>query len=285
MIFLALVLLVIPVVTSFALAHVNPITTSFIAQDKLTSLIQDHPQPAYEWVDIDAISRDFLVALVAHEDQSYVTRDGPFIWNKFWERVQAATKGESDPSGSTIHQQVTKNLYFWRHRDWVRKGLEADYSFWLSRLVSRKRVLELYANSIEFVPGVYGVCAASWYYFDTAPRNLNVRQSAALVGLMPNPAAYRRGPEGGVVYQPVIRKRDGKLEKQGDLVAWSLAHINKQITNVGRNNILISLGISNWTQGSNEDTGCSGMPESVARLLKFQGEPNPLPKGMRAVRR
>src|SRR5207302_1616257 len=155
-----------PPLGALAVAHVNPPTDAFITTDLVVDLAHGRSTPAYQWVDGDAISRNLLVALVAHEDQQFLTRNGPFTIDQFIGRADDFVHGRRDPSGSTIEQQVAKNLFFWRHKDPIRKGLEAYTSWWLYHTASRKRVLELYANTIEFGPNIFGACAASWFFFD-----------------------------------------------------------------------------------------------------------------------
>ena len=98
---------------------------------------------------------------VVHEDDQLGTRFGAFDWDPFWSRAQAYTANQPDPSGSTIPQQLVKNIYPWPAHDWLRKGIEAGLSEEVATYVPKPRIVELYLNYAQFGPKLYGVCAAS----------------------------------------------------------------------------------------------------------------------------
>jgi membrane peptidoglycan carboxypeptidase len=159
-------------------------------------------QVAYEWVSIDNVSRQALEVLVSREDQELVTREWmPFDVSEFVGRARAwlSDSKDKDPSGSTIPQQLAKNLYTNGERSAWRKLWEADAALMMSLTTSNRRILEVYANIIEFGPGVYGVCAASWYYFNKPPGQLTNGDAATLVGLMPSPKTNKIDPTHGNV--------------------------------------------------------------------------------------
>jgi membrane peptidoglycan carboxypeptidase len=154
-------------------------------------------QIAYEWVSIDNVSRAALEVLVSREDQQLVTREWmPFDVSEFVDRADSWLNGgrDKDPSGSTVPQQLAKNLFTDGERSAWRKLREADLAMAMSLTTSNRRILEVYANIVEFGPGVYGVCAASWYYFDKPPGRLTAYDVATLVGLMPNPKVNKIDP-------------------------------------------------------------------------------------------
>src|SRR3712207_8039583 len=94
-----------------------------------------------------------------------------------WSRAQAHLTGEEDPSGSTIPQQVAKNLFLNQEMSAWRKAVEAALAMELAMAIDDRRMLELYVNYAQFGPTIYGVCAASWYYFDTPPHTLFPEQA------------------------------------------------------------------------------------------------------------
>lgn len=176
----------------------TPTTTAFMAADQ--ALARDPRTPpelrrelatiAYQWVDIDSMSRDFLEVLLAREDQQFLTRQAAFDAGDMWRRATAYVEGRTDPSGSTIYQQVAKNLFLDRAHTARRKAVEADLATLIALQVPKRRVLEYYANIIEFGPGIYGICAAAHYYFNEAPARVTAYEAATLVGLMPSPKTY-----------------------------------------------------------------------------------------------
>lgn len=157
--------------------------------------------PAYEWMSIGSASRPALLVLLSREDQLFPTRSLPFDPQQFAERAWAwlTEDKDGDPSGSTIPQQVAKNLFTDGKKSALRKAIEADYALLLEARLSKREIFEYYINLIEFGPGVYGLCAASFYYFDKPPSHLTRWDMATLVGLMPSPKSYTIYPTSGTV--------------------------------------------------------------------------------------
>ena len=141
------------------------------------------------------MSRHLLAATIAHEDEQLGTRKGAFDLADFQARAQAYFQGKPDPSGSTIPQQLVKNIFLWDDQSAARKGIEAVLATQFSYTLSPQRTLELYLNYAQFGPRLYGVCAASWYYFATPPWNLSDYQSAQLMGVLPLPRSGQTGPQ------------------------------------------------------------------------------------------
>lgn len=165
----------------------------------------------HQWVDIEHVSRNMLLVTMGQEDQALPDRAGAFDLDEFLERVQAHQRGEPDASGSTIPQQLVKNLILTPDQNAFRKGIEALVATELAWVVPDARVLELYVNYAQFGPRVYGVCAASWYYFGHSSRSLTKDESAQLVGLLPSPLHVRRGLDGGLWFDD--DDRDGDLDE------------------------------------------------------------------------
>ncbi|WP_136610067.1 transglycosylase domain-containing protein [Sinomonas albida] len=111
----------------------------------------------YQWVGMDHISRFVVAAALVHEDDRLGTRVGAFDWDAFWARAQAYSAGRPDPSGSTIPQQLVKNIFLWPNRDWVRNGIEAGLSQEVDFLVPKKRMMELYLNYAQLGPKLFGI--------------------------------------------------------------------------------------------------------------------------------
>ena len=100
-------------------------------------------------------------------------------------------KGKVVAGGSTISQQLAKNLFLFNKRSFVRKGQEAIATWMMERVWSKQRILEVYLNSVEFAENIYGVEAASQYYFGHSAQNMSREQAAFLAAVLPNPKYYQ----------------------------------------------------------------------------------------------
>jgi monofunctional glycosyltransferase len=224
----------------------------------------------YQFVSINHMNRRLLAATIAHEDEQLGTRTGAFDIGDFQARVQAYFQGKPDPSGSTIPQQLVKNIYLWDDQSVVRKGIEAVLATQFSYTVSAPRTLELYLNYAQFGPRLYGVCAASWYYFGTPPWNMTDYQSAQLMGVLPLPDLVRRAPDGGIYLG------DGVHPAVWDLVNGAAnVWVPRQIAGLGGWQAAVAtVGISD-TAYSHADRradndACSTMPESVRDRIQSE---------------
>ncbi len=142
------------------------------------------------WVDYDKIAKSTKQAAIASEDGTFATHNG-FDFAS----IQAAMKaneaeGAVSVGGSTISQQLAKNLFLTSHRSYIRKGEEAIITVMMEALWSKKRILEVYLNVAEFGEGIYGIEAAAWHYFKKPAKKLSREQSALLISLLPNPKYY-----------------------------------------------------------------------------------------------
>ncbi|WP_233517633.1 transglycosylase domain-containing protein [Geodermatophilus marinus] len=185
--------LVLQALVVLALRWVDPPTTAFMAANPGGAVQQSVP--------VEHVSRNFLAAVIAHEDQPLPYRSGAFEWDRLVERAQAHLSGQEDPHGSTIPQQVAKNLFLTQGMSAWRKAVEAGLAAELALALDDRRMLELYVNYAQFGPTLYGVCAASWYYFDTPPSDLPVDDAVRLVGLLPSPGHVQRAPGGGMDFE------------------------------------------------------------------------------------
>ncbi|MBN8726084.1 MAG: monofunctional biosynthetic peptidoglycan transglycosylase [Xanthomonadales bacterium] len=141
----------------------------------------------YRWTPWDEVSPAVPIALVAAEDQKFPFHHG-FDVESIQDALAAADDGARLRGASTISQQVAKNLFLWKGRSFVRKGLEAYFTVLIEALWPKRRILEVYLNIAEFGPGIYGVGAASERFFHVSPARLDARQAALLAAVLPNPA-------------------------------------------------------------------------------------------------
>ncbi len=174
------------------LRFVPPLTSAFMAQDRLDARLEGRRDFTlrYRWVPWDRVSGTLPIALVAAEDQKFPFHHG-FDLDAIQSVLAKAEDGERMRGASTISQQVAKNLFLWRGRSFVRKGLEAYFTVLIEALWPKRRILEVYLNIAEFGEGTYGAAAASERFFRITPDRLDARQSALLAAVLPNPVRLR----------------------------------------------------------------------------------------------
>ena len=145
----------------------------------------------HEWRDYDEISEYMKKAIVAAEDGKFMQHHG-----FDWDGIQAALERNNDTGkvvagGSTISQQLAKNLFLYNKRSFIRKGQEAVATWMMERMWSKERILEVYLNSVEFGDNIYGVEAATQHYFGKSSRSLSREQAVFLAAILPNPKYYQ----------------------------------------------------------------------------------------------
>jgi monofunctional biosynthetic peptidoglycan transglycosylase len=136
----------------------------------------------HEWVSLDEIADAMPRSAVAAEDANFCMHNGFDI-----EAIREAIEGGGARGGSTISQQVAKNVFLWHGRTYLRKGLEAGFTILIELFWSKERIIEVYLNVAEFDGGVFGVKAAARHYFGVSPAKLTATQSARLAAILPNP--------------------------------------------------------------------------------------------------
>ncbi len=169
----------------------NPSSSAFMV-DRLEIIQQETPDAElkYQWVDYAKISSNLKRAVVASEDAKFVDHEG-FDWEGI-EKAYAKNlkKGKIVAGGSTISQQLAKNLFLSTKRTPWRKGEEALITVMLENVLSKRRILEIYLNVIEWGNGVFGAEAASRHYYKTSAAKLSSAQAAKLAAMIPNPRYY-----------------------------------------------------------------------------------------------
>lgn len=165
-----------------ALCFFDPPTSMFIELNKL----KNNSDIKHEWREFADISAYFPVAILASEDQQFPDHFGFDI--EQIKLVIGNRKNGLSRGASTITQQTIKNLFLWPSRSLLRKGIEAWLTLWMELIVPKKRILELYINFAQFGKSVFGVGAASQYYFGIAASQLDSHQSALIVASLPTPS-------------------------------------------------------------------------------------------------
>ena len=152
-----------------------------------------------QWVDFNAISPSLPRSVVGSEDAKFCSHHG-IDWDAVREVVDDAEEGEVTRGGSTITQQVAKNLFLWPGRSMIRKALEFPLALWIDLVLSKQRILEIYLNVAELGPsGQFGAQAGAAYAFGRSASNLSPRQAALLAAILPNPVRRSaRNPGPGV---------------------------------------------------------------------------------------
>ncbi|MEW6777045.1 MAG: monofunctional biosynthetic peptidoglycan transglycosylase [Bdellovibrionota bacterium] len=144
------------------------------------------------WVPLSKVSRYAKEAVLAAEDDAFYEHSG-FHWTALrkalWENIK---RGKVIRGGSTITQQLSKNLFFSLERSYARKGSEAYLALWLELVFTKDELFELYLNAVEFGPDLYGIGPAAKYYFGRKASALSIEQSAFLATLLPAPKRYHR---------------------------------------------------------------------------------------------
>lgn len=186
----------------------NPATTALIEQRAREARARgEEPKRIQQWVPLGRISVHLQRAVIAGEDHNFATHNG-FDYEairRAWEEAQreaereARAEGDADPNdwipplptfkrgASTITQQLAKNLFLSTERSVLRKAREALITILLERELSKRRILELYLNVIEWGDGIYGAEAAAQFYFKKSAAELTPREAAFLAAIIPNP--------------------------------------------------------------------------------------------------
>jgi monofunctional biosynthetic peptidoglycan transglycosylase len=169
----------------------NPSTSAFM-EDRLEVLQEDNPDAVlkHRWVDYKKISPNLKRALIAAEDAKFVDHEG-FDWEGIQKAYQKnLKKGKVVAGGSTISQQLAKNLFLSTKRTPWRKAEEFMITVMLEATMSKRRIFEIYLNVIEWGNGIFGAEAAAKYYYHTSAKNLSADQAAKLAAMVPNPRYY-----------------------------------------------------------------------------------------------
>jgi monofunctional glycosyltransferase len=139
------------------------------------------------WVDLKAMSPALPRSVVGSEDARFCTHHG-IDWDSLQTAIEDAQDGEASGGGSTITQQVAKNLFLWNGRSYIRKGMEIPLAMWIDLILSKQRILELYLNIAEMGPtGQFGAEAGSHYAFGRSVSTISPRDAALLAAILPNP--------------------------------------------------------------------------------------------------
>ncbi|MET0963080.1 MAG: monofunctional biosynthetic peptidoglycan transglycosylase [Noviherbaspirillum sp.] len=171
----------------------NPTSTSFMRQ-QLSKLREDDPNARlkFEWVDYERVSGNLKRAIIASEDANFSGHEG-IDWDALQKAYEKNTKrGKVVSGGSTITQQLAKNLFLSGERSYLRKGQEAVIAYMIEFWMDKERIFEIYLNVVEWGNGVFGAQAAARHYYGVPASSLSASQGARLAVMLPNPRYYDR---------------------------------------------------------------------------------------------
>jgi monofunctional biosynthetic peptidoglycan transglycosylase len=184
---------------------IDPPTTAVHMQRRLQAWIHGTTyRERYEFVPLSQISLEFQHAVVAAEDARFYEHHG-FDWHAMQIAAEDDMEGGRIRGGSTLTQQLVKNLFFGTGRSILRKGAEFTLVPVAELFLGKRRILELYLNVVEWGPGVYGAEAACRYYYRISTRNIDRQQAAQLAAILPLP--LKRRPDHMLHYSALIQER------------------------------------------------------------------------------
>ncbi len=165
-----------------------PITWLIISETWFTDRSKDLPKR--KWIPYADLSDNLKRAAIAGEDAHFLDHHG-FDTKAIEDAYKRNQTGKAIRGGSTISQQTAKNVFLWPHRSWLRKGFETWYTMLIEILWGKERILEVYLNIIETGDGLFGMEAASQFYFKKSAHSLTKRQAALLISVLPNPIRWK----------------------------------------------------------------------------------------------
>ncbi len=163
---------------------------------------------SHDWVPMESIAVNMQKAVIASEDGTFLTHYG-FDFDAIQKAFKNNEKGKKLKGGSTISQQTAKNIFLWQGRSYLRKGLEAYFTMLIELIWGKERIMEVYLNSIEMGDGVYGVQAASEFWYNKSANELSKREAAGIAAILPNPRKFKASNS-----TSYIESRKGKIVKR-----------------------------------------------------------------------
>ena len=191
--------------TLLALRWIDPPTTAVHIERRMQAWIHNKPyRERYTFIPLSQISPNFQHAVIAAEDARFYQHHG-FDWHAIQLAAEEDMEGDRTRGGSTLTQQLVKNLFFGTGRSFLRKGAEATLVPVAELILGKQRILELYLNVVEWGPGIYGADAACRTHYGIAARSIGREEAARLAAILPAP--LKRKPERMNRYSAVILRR------------------------------------------------------------------------------
>jgi monofunctional glycosyltransferase len=211
----------IPVLEVLYVRFFNPPITTLMIFRRVEAMItrKYRGDIHFRWIPLEKVPDDFLEGVWQMEDSRFFSHDG-FDWIEMEEAIQRAERRHRPVQGvSTITNQCARSLFLWQGRSWIRKGLEAYYTFLMEHLLTKQRILELYVNVIELGDGIYGIEEAAEHYYQVPAKQLTRSESAILAAMLPFPRGWdphNPSPRLRARYNLVLRRMNagGSIERK-----------------------------------------------------------------------
>lgn len=163
---------------------------------------------SHEWEPLEDISINLQKAVIASEDATFLAHNG-FDFIAIEKAMKSNEKGKKLKGGSTISQQTAKNVFLWQGRSYFRKGLEVYFTVMIELVWGKKRIMEVYLNSIEMGDGVYGAEAAARHWYRKSASHLTRSEAAGIAAILPNPRKFKATNS-----TSYINSRKNRIEKR-----------------------------------------------------------------------
>jgi monofunctional biosynthetic peptidoglycan transglycosylase len=221
--FFGAALVLIPILEVLYVRFCNPPVTTLMIVRRVEAMVTKRYRGDinYRWIPLKQVPGDFLDGVWQMEDSRFFSHEG-FDWIEMEEAIQRAKRKDQPVRGvSTISNQCARSLFLWQGRSWIRKGLEAYYTFLMELLLAKQRILELYVNTIELGDGIYGIEEAARHYYGVPARQLSRSACAMLAAMLPYPRGWdphNPSPRLRARYAIVLRRMNagGSIERKLD---------------------------------------------------------------------
>jgi monofunctional biosynthetic peptidoglycan transglycosylase len=150
---------------------------------------KSYPTYLKHWVPLNKISPNLVRAVIAAEDQKFFQHSG-FDWQAVKAAIKVNIETDKTVGASTISMQTARNVFLWQNRGWLRKSLEAWFTFLIENLWTKERILEVYLNVIEWGNGIFGCEQAALKYFKHSSKALSPVESALMASVLPSPRIW-----------------------------------------------------------------------------------------------
>jgi len=183
--------------------------TPTMASRKIDALLEGNPSKIYsQWSSYKELDKNVAIAVIASEDQAFPDHNG-FDFDAMYGAVKHNMKGKKIRGASTISQQVSKNVFLWQDRSYIRKGLEVYFTFLIELIWGKERILEVYLNVAETGPMTFGAEAACRRYYGHSGAEISTSEAARIAAVLPSPNRF--SIEHPSAY---VRKRTSAIQRQ-----------------------------------------------------------------------
>ncbi|MDX5594985.1 monofunctional biosynthetic peptidoglycan transglycosylase [Pseudovibrio sp. SPO723] len=209
------ILLVTPVVLTVVYSVVPPVSTLMLGRYVTLQSVER------DFVPLEEISVHLQRGVVISEDSLYCEHGG-VDWAAMQTQVESLLEGERARGASTIPMQLAKNLFLWNSRSYLRKAVEAPLAIMLDSMLTKRRLLEVYLNTVEWGEGIFGAEAAAQHYFGVSAKDLSRQQAALMATTLPNPI-LRNPAKPNAGHRRLASVNQQRMKVAGDVLACTSA--------------------------------------------------------------